>query len=60
MKILIDVSKSFDDNTEYFKDWNEGALEKFLRQEGVYIDTLAKALEEGKSFTITYSINITK
>lgn len=64
MRATITIEKSFDETNEFGKEWMEGDIEQFLKEEGAYLDRLCKTLEtkgvEGDEFTVTYVVNVRK
>lgn len=64
MKATITIEKSFDENKKFGKEWEDGDIEEFLKDEGAYLDRLCKTLEtkgvKGDEFTVTYVVNVRK
>ena len=64
MNAKVVIEKSFDAGKEFRKTWEFGDFEKFLKDEGEYLDRLRNILkdkgEEGDEFTVTYTIILTK
>ena len=65
LKAVIEMKKSFDGKTRGFgKDYEVGDFKEFFATEGVYLDSLGKAVEEhadvGEGFTIIYTVNLVR
>lgn len=64
MKATVTIDKSFDDSKEFSKTWENGDFEKFFKDEGGYLDRLAKMAEahskKGEGFTVIYTVTVKK
>ena len=64
VKAEITITKTFDESRSFSKTWEVHDFEQFLKEEGEYLDRLAKTLEEkGKAnegFTVTYTVTASK
>lgn len=64
MKAVVTIEKTFDDGKKFTKEWTNGDFHEFFTEEGAYLDRLSKIVEdkgdEGDSFTVTYSVTVTK
>lgn len=65
LKAVIEIGKSFDGKTRRCsKDYEVGDFKEFFATEGVYLDTLGKAVEEhaevGEGFIVTYTVNLVR
>lgn len=64
MKAVVTIEKTFDDGKKLTKEWESGDFHEFFVEEGDYLDRLSKIVEdkgdEGDSFTVTYSVTVTK
>lgn len=64
MKATVTIKKSFGEGKKLAKKYELGDFEKFFRDEGTYLDKIAKVTmengENGDFFTITYTIMVIK
>lgn len=65
LKATIEMEKSFDGKTIGFgKDYEVGDFKDFFAEEGIYLDTLGKAVKEhaevGEGFMIIYTVNLVR
>ena len=64
MKAKVVVTKTFDDENEFSKEWQDGDFEDFFKDEGEYLDRLAKITEDkgkaGDCFVVTYTVSLVK
>lgn len=64
MKATVNIKKSFSDETEFSKNYENGDFEEFFNEEGKYLDKLAMvALTKGKDakgelFKITFTVTV--
>ena len=66
MKARVTITKSFDEERDFSKEWQKGDFEEFFQEEGVYLDQLSEVAKEkgkdgsGKMFTVTYTVTVEK
>ena len=64
MKAKVTIDKSFDHSKAFSKTWENGDFEEFFKDEGEYLDRLAKMAEahgkEGEGFTLVYTVTVKK
>ena len=64
MKAKVEIEKSFDKGKSFSKTWGKGDFKEFFNDEGKYLDNLCDILadkgKDGESFTVTYTVTVTK
>ena len=66
MKATVKIEKSFDvtGKTEFSMEWEKGAFHEFFEDAGISLDAFtestARHATRGESFTITFTVNVTK
>lgn len=64
MKAEVKIEKSFDNGKKFNKEYEQRDFFKFFRDEGLYLDCLCATMENkgktGESFTVTYTVTVTK
>lgn len=62
MLAKVEITKSFDSGKKFTKQWNAGDLQKFMEEEGEYLDRLCKAMQtvgkDGDEFEVVYRVSV--
>lgn len=49
MRVKVRIEKSFDDTKEFSKEYEQGDLQEFFDEEGMYLDDLAEIFKKQAS-----------
>lgn len=62
MLAKVVIEKSFDSGKKFTKQWDSGDFQKFMEEEGEYLDRLATAMQsvgkDGDEFEVVYRVSV--